>query len=309
MHLLFVVNDAYIPHVATTLASIFENNKNMQFVVHIMATDISEINHIRLKQFISSYNHKLDIKLINPENLEIDLSVCGKWGIFPSLKLYAADLFPDVDRILYIDADMICLGRINDIEKIDMANYYIAAVTDEQGSESHKIRLNLSTNDFYCCAGLIWFNLTKWRKENIRQKCFEYFNNPQNKDIIKYGEQDVLNKVCQGHIYELPITYNMFNYYWLYHKRNIPQRYKAQIENYKKNTIIIHFIDACKPWFKDCLDPKKKLYWKYHSRTPWYHEKYGYSTAYNGYISLTKEKIKILLHKLGIKIYDYTFDK
>ena len=101
----------------------------------------------------------------------------------------------------------------------------------------------------------------------------------------------------------------MFNYYWLYHKRNIPQRYKAQIENYKKNTIIIHFIDACKPWFKDCLDPKKKLYWKYHSRTPWYHEKYGYSTAYNGNISLTKEKIKILIHKLGIKIYDYTFDK
>lgn len=309
MHLLFATNNAYIPHVATTLASVFENNKDVKFVVHVMATDISETNYHKLSQFINSYNHTLDIKLIKPENLEIDLSVCGKWGIFPSLKLYAADLYPNIDRILYIDADMICLNSLNKIEEIDMTNYYIAAATDEQGAESHKARLGLSKNDFYCCAGLIWFNLSKWRQDKIRHKCFDYFNNPVNKSIIKFGEQDVLNKVCQGHIYELPITYNMFNYYWLHHKKNIPARYKTQIDKYKKEAIIIHFIDSCKPWFKDCLDPKKKLYWKYHSKTPWKNEKYGYSKNYRGYISLIKEKIKVLLHRLKLKEYDYAFDE
>lgn len=94
MHLLYVTNDAYVPHVATTLASVFENNKEMHFCVHVLATDISSAKYSRLKDFVNRYGHELDVKVVNTAELEIDLSVCGKWGIFPSLKLYAADLYP-----------------------------------------------------------------------------------------------------------------------------------------------------------------------------------------------------------------------
>lgn len=308
MDLLLITNDKYVPHVATTLTSIFENNKEMSFDIHIMATDITENNYNKLKSFVQSYNNHLDLKVIKTNELEIDLSVCGKWGIFPSLKLYAADLYPNINKMLYIDADMICLGSIKELEHIDMQNYYIAAATDEQGSENHKKRLGLSTDALYCCAGLVWFNLKKWRTDNIRKKCFEYFNNPQNKDIIKFGEQDVLNKVCLGHIYELPITYNMFSFYWLHHGRNIPERYKKQMTEFKKRPIIIHFIDSCKPWFKDCLNPQKKYYWKYHAMTPWAKEKYGYSPNYKGMFQLYKNKVKLILHKLKLKENEYAYD-
>lgn len=308
MHLLFATNDAYVPHVATTLASIFENNMDMQFVVHIMATEISDDNYKKLKKFVERYHHLLDVKIVNPDDLEIDLSICGKWGIFPSLKLYAAELYPNVDKILYIDADMICLGSLKPIESVDMTEYYIAASTDEQGAERHKQRLNLPHDAFYGCAGLVWFNLNKWRKEDVCQKCFNYFNSPANRDIIKWGEQDVLNKVCQGHIYELPIVYNMFSFYWLHHGRNIPIRYRDNMIEHKHNTVIIHYIDSCKPWFKDNHFPLKKYYWQYHQLTPWKNETYGYSTDYEGKIHDLKIIIKQMLHSLGIKKYDYAYD-
>ena len=308
MHLLFATNDAYVPHVATTLASIFENNMDMQFVVHIMATEISDDNYKKLKKFVERYHHLLDVKIVNPDDLEIDLSICGKWGIFPSLKLYAAELYPNVDKILYIDADMICLGSLKPIESVDMTEYYIAASTDEQGAERHKQRLNLPHDAFYGCAGLVWFNLNKWRKEDVCRKCFNYFNSPANRDIIKWGEQDVLNKVCQGHIYELPIVYNMFSFYWLHHGRNIPIRYRDNMIEHKHNTVIIHYIDSCKPWFKDNHFPLKTYYWQYHQLTPWKNETYGYSTDYEGKIHDLKIIIKQMLHSLGIKKYDYAYD-
>ena len=308
MHLLFATNDAYVPHVATTLASIFENNMDMQFVVHIMATEISDDNYKKLKKFVERYHHLLDVKIVNPDDLEIDLSICGKWGIFPSLKLYAAELYPNVDKILYIDADMICLGSLKPIESVDMTEYYIAASTDEQGAERHKQRLNLPHDAFYGCAGLVWFNLNKWRKEDVCRKCFNYFNSPANRDIIKWGEQDVLNKVCQGHIYELPTVYNMFSFYWLHHGRNIPIRYRDNMIEHKHNTVIIHYIDSCKPWFKDNHFPLKKYYWQYHQLTPWKNETYGYSTDYEGKIHDLKIIIKQMLHSLGIKKYDYAYD-
>lgn len=308
MHLLFTSNNEYIPHVATTLASIFENNVEFDFFVHILVTDISDNNRSKLEYFIKRYGHQLDIKLIN-SNLDIDLSVCGKWGIFPSLKLYAADLFPDIDRILYLDADMICLGSLKYIDSVDISDYYLAMVSDEEGAEKHKQRLNLNKEAFYGCAGLVLFNLKKWRQDNIREKCFKYFNDPQNKNIIKWGEQDVLNKVLQGYIMELPLIYNMLSFYWLHHGKNVPVKYRPFINDYKKNAVIIHYIDSCKPWFKDNLDPNKKYYWKYSTLTPWKDSCYGYSPNYKGYLRLSIDKIKVLLHRLNIKKYDYLFDK
>lgn len=309
MHLLLVTNDAYVPHVATTLASIFDNNKDMNFFIHVIATDISETNNEKLNNFVGRYGHELDVKILDGRDLDIDLSVCGKWGIFPSLKLYAADLYPNVDKILYVDADMICLGSLKYIEQLDMSNYWIAMATDEQGAEEHKKRLGLKHNAFYGCAGLVWFNLDNWRKRNVREKCFLYFNSPANKNIIKFGEQDVLNKVCQGFICELPITFNMFSFYWLHHGRNIPLRYKNDIAAYKKDAVIIHYIDSCKPWFKDCLFPLKSYYWKYHAMTPWCKDRYGYSPQYQGYISLFKNKVKTFLNKYSIKEYENVYEK
>ena len=308
MHLLYVTNDAYVPHVATTLASVFENNKEMHFCVHVLATDISSAKYSRLKDFVNRYGHELDVKVVNTAELEIDLSVCGKWGIFPSLKLYAADLYPDIDLMLYMDADMICIGSLKQIEQVDMDNWYVAESTDEEGAMKHKERLSMPADAFYGCAGLVYFNLAAWRRDNVRQKCFAYFNDPKNKNIIKWGEQDVINKVCMEHIYELPIEFNMFSHYYLHHGRAIPGKYKANFAEHKKHAVIIHYIDTCKPWFKDNRFPLKKYYWKYHALTPWKEQRYGYSKMYEGWWNTLKNSIKCYLHYLNIRKYEYVYD-
>lgn len=309
MHLLFVTNSAYVPHVATTLASVFENNKDMSFCVHVLATDITSDDEFKLKNFIEFYNNEFDLRVVGQNNLDINIDLCGKWGIYPSLKLYASDFFPELDSMLYMDADMICLGSLHPIEEIDMRDYYIAMSPDEARSISHKHRLGLNANDFYGCAGLVWLNLKKWRKEGIRQKCINYFNAPENKDKILMGEQDVLNVVCNNHIYKLPIEYNMFSYYWLHHGRNIPEEYRETINMHKRNAVIIHYIDACKPWFEDCLFPHAKYYWLYQAFTPWKGKQYGYSTEYSGKMTWIKTYIKVFLHNIGIISFDYAYDK
>lgn len=308
MHLLFATNDAYVPHVATTCCSIFENNRDMRFAVHVMATDISDENLRKLQAFVDSYHHTLDVKVINPDNLEIDLSVCGKWGIFPSLKLYAADLYPEVDKMLYVDADMICLGSLREIDQLDMTNWYVAASPDEEGAVHHKARLAMPLDAFYGCAGLMYFNLAAWRQYNVRQDCFSFFNDPKNKDIIQWGEQDVINKVCMGHIYPLHLKYNLFSHYWLHHGQAIPQRYRNQWIEGKSHPVIIHYIDSVKPWFKDNNFPYKKYYWQYHALTPWKGQTYGYSKEYKGAKYSLKQSVKTILHKLGLKKYDYCYD-
>lgn len=308
MHLLFCANNTYVPHVATTLASIFENNKDILFYVHLLSTDISEQNCEKITSFVNKYNHTIDIKTVNLSDFDIDKSVCGKWGIFPSLKLYAADLFSDVDRLLYVDADMICIGSLIPIKEVDITDSYVAMVTDTAGAVDHRHRLGLAENAFYGCAGLVLFNLALWRRDGIRQRCMSYYNAPEHHDIIKMGEQDVLNVVLQGKIRELPIEYNMMSTYYEHNGSSIPKRYKMTIKQHRKYAVIIHYIGDAKPWYKDSRFPLKDYYWKYQSFTPWKGLKYGYSSEYEGRWDNIKKSIHMILHRLRIKSYYYGYD-
>lgn len=308
MHLLFISNDSYIPHVATALASIFENNKEMRFAIHLLVTDISEEKRLKLTNFVAGYQSTLDIREVRPEQLEIDLSVCGKWGIFPSLKLYAGDFFPDVDRLLYMDADMICIGSLKGLQDVDISRYVIAMSPDEEGCWKHKERLEMPSSAFYGCAGLVYFNLKRWREEQWRQKCFAYFNDSANRDIIQWGEQDVLNKVCMGHILPLPYEYNMFASYYVHHRRVVPKEMMDQLQAHKDHAVVIHYIDACKPWHQDNLFPLRRYYWQYHRLTPWKGETYGCSPVYEGAYIHLKSRIKQCLHRLGLREDEYGYD-
>ena len=100
----------------------------------------------------------------------------------------------------------------------------------------------------------------------------------------------------------------MFSYYWLHHGHNIPDKYRSQIDQHRRNAVIIHYIDACKPWFDDCRFPLKKYYHQYAALTPWGDHQCGWSPMYEGWWALFKNDIKILLHHLGIKKDDFVYD-
>lgn len=300
-HLLFVTNDSYSRYVGTMLCSVLENNKNMNFYVHILTTDMSVDNMNKFERMVcDKYHAKLDIRHVVPEKLNIDVSRCGHWGIYPSLKLYAADLFPEIDRILYLDADMVCIGSLKYIEQLDISDYYLAAATDNKGCWRHKQRLGIPLDCFYGCGGIMYINLKKWREDGIRKKCIDYFNAPENADKIQFGEQDVINKICMRHIMELPIEFNMFTMFYSHDLSTVPDKYVSDWVSHKHHAVIIHFAGSDKPWFKDSLFPLRKEFVKYAKMTPW-GGKFGYSPKYPGLIAWQMLRFKYLLHRIGIR--------
>ena len=50
MNILFTLNNAFVPQVATCMCSIFENNKSMDEInIYLLNTDISEVNKAKLQ--------------------------------------------------------------------------------------------------------------------------------------------------------------------------------------------------------------------------------------------------------------------
>jgi lipopolysaccharide biosynthesis glycosyltransferase len=110
--------------------------------------------------------------------------------------------------------------------------------------------------DNYYNAGVMLINLDFWRKNNVQSKLFEFAEN--NKDIILWQDQDVINCVLSSSIQELS---NEYNYqYFLYPEINF--------EEYK-NCSILHLAGAFKPWLKPLEHFIYDEYYFYLSFTPY----------------------------------------
>ena len=275
----FCVNNAYVEKVAVVITSMLENNRENYFHFYIFSSDLSEDS--------IKYLNKLKSRYKNFEASRVEVPV----DLFKSLKLnidyisietyyrYAiSDLLPDLDKILYIDADLIINKDINIFYDTDIADYYLAGVEDAFiKSENYKPEIGLSTDDIYINAGVLLMNLQKLRQDCICKKFIEATEGLWDK--IKYQDQDIINIVCKGKIKQVDSIYN-------FARENIMAE-----PNRQKEACIIHYTGKKKPWLKKKIKIGHVLQF-------WNWEKYFYADKqWKKYADLTakimQSKIKV----------------
>ena len=98
--------------------------------------------------------------------------------------LLLSDLLPDsLERVLFLDADMLVLDDIAKIWETDISNSSVAAVVDQAiplcpSPRGVKDRSSLGIPDSapYFNAGVMFVNLTRWRRLNVPARASEYFH-------------------------------------------------------------------------------------------------------------------------------------
>ena len=123
----------YSQHCGVLLASLFENNKNIYFDIYIVSDFIDDVNKSRLFALVSAYSQRLYYIQIDKKKFE-GLPFGGKFSHI-SLATYYRLMLPEVlpvtlDKILYLDCDIIVNGRIESLWNIDLKYYTIGAVED-----------------------------------------------------------------------------------------------------------------------------------------------------------------------------------
>lgn len=107
-------------------------------------------------------------------------------------------VLPDVDKVLALDCDTVCLGDVSDVWGIDIADCYFAATPEWTRTENGFV---------YCNIGVTLYNLDKMR-DGKADEIIEVLN----RHYYRWVEQDVCNYLCQGRIEEMPFRYN--SNYW-----------------------------------------------------------------------------------------------
>ena len=256
----FAVDNGYIPFLAVSLQSLIDNsNENNNYNIKILYTDISDEN---IGKILKYERENVKIEFVNLteyiKKVQDKLYTRDYYSKTTYFRLFLPDLYPEYDKVLYLDSDIVILDDIANLYNIDMGDNLVAGVPDDviQTFEVFQTYVEkvVGVADYrnYFNAGILLMNLDELRKFNFQEK-FLY-----SLDKIKFSvaqDQDYLNRLCKGRVKIIDKVWN---------KMPIAQ------DNVDVNTLkLIHYNLAYKPWhFEDIL--YKELFWKYAEKTEFF---------------------------------------
>jgi len=219
-------DDKYIEYAVTLINQIRSTGNFVGDVILITPKDKSLRNRVRtLTQNTTSIFHKE----INYKSYNLPISDKSHLTESAFARIFLEDVIPSkYIKCLYLDVDL----YINDsiIELLNLKINKTCLAMTYGGIPTLNPFFSKFSN--YFNSGVLLINLVKWRKLNVKKKCFELI------DIygsFEYADQDLLNIVLKDSWSELNYKFNYL--------------YPTPITQTKlKTPIIVHFAGKGKPW-------------------------------------------------------------
>lgn len=191
------------------------------------------------------------------------------------LKYYIAKALPQLDKVLYIDSDVLVLHDLNTVYQTDIEGKYLAVVKDPSWffENMHVLELNLEERGFYFNSGVMLMNLKKFREDGLERQLEDYTNN----NFRTYMDQDALNVVVGNDVVLLPFEANAMNFFFEHNDlQTMGQFYGRNWQNYEEvfaPVTILHFASSKKPLGPTAANNEffrmlQRLWYKYYTGLP-----------------------------------------
>lgn len=167
-------------------------------------------------------------------------------------KFRLPEFLPSIDKVLYIDGDVIVRKDLSRFWQTDVSASYVAAVSG-RGAFFYKgktlaERIGYRLPDYFN-SGVMLLNLDLMRRDDITRKLFDYRINRHN----DFMDQDALNAVLGEKAVFLPFKYNTTSIYLRYSdawqlNRIYPEAQLKSFDDAFKQSVIYHYSSPVKPW-------------------------------------------------------------
>lgn len=289
--LVLITDENYLYPTVVTITSILMNkHHDTKYKIYVFCNSLSE----KSKKILSNIDSCIEIIPFENEFSEF-IGTHQHVSASALLKFKVADKFPQYDKILYLDTDMIIQNDLSELFNVDIDGKYAAVVKDMAAMLLKRAEKRLNLSDYFN-SGMMLLNIKKMRKENLYDKLIDY---KLHKDVGKFMDQDCLNAVFNDNVVFLTCKYNYmpinqtdFNDKQIADFYNIPQ---DLVSTFDSCAAVIHLTNKEKPWnYKDVYG--SALWAKYYYKSVLKHKKIKY---------ISRPKTKISLKQRIMKLFYY----
>ena len=247
MNILVTLDENYLPHLRTMLFSLYLNNPYRSCHVFLLYSNIPESKTDILRENMRCLGYDLTTIHVG-DALFQDVPVTDRYPKEMYYRLLASQFLPtDVDRVLYLDPDLLVINSLNELWNTDLKQSMFAAASHSTGDgvATNVNRLRLDTTSAYYNSGVLLMDLEKCRERIEPGEVFAYVKT--HAGTILLPDQDVLNALYGETI--LPLD----DLIWNYDARKYNYNYfrsggKATPDWVIDHTAILHFCGRAKPW-------------------------------------------------------------
>lgn len=244
MNILIAMDENFVYYYMVLLVSLFETNK-VPIKVFLLYSNLSQSSRDKFQKLTSQYGNEL-ICIYEDKDQFSDFSV-GEWSVEAFYRLTAFAKLPElVDRILWLDGDVVVRQGISEFYNMEFqGNYYIAcedeSISRYKNPDEYK-RLKFTRDTPYINTGVLLINIQKLRKEKSAEDFILFMKKHVNE--IKYPDQSTINamfrdkiRIVEGLKYNCQV--NAYHY--------------TEAETILKNAQIIHYAGSGqRPWNVEC---------------------------------------------------------
>ena len=256
MNVLVSCDENYINPLKTMLYSLFKSN-DIQIEIYLIHKDIRDEKIKEIEKFVEKAS--LGKGKLNPIKVE-DLFSKAKTTFYYTEEMYyrllAYKYLPkSLDRILYLDPDVLVLNSCEELYNMDLSDNYFAAATHTiptvQSANVARLSLTSGHKDIenYFNSGILMINLELARNsEKYEKEVLNYVENSKSLGLIM-PDQDLLNVVFRNKIIKIDeIKYNYDARRYLAYKLKDK---KYNLSYIISNTCFLHFCGKRKPWLDE----------------------------------------------------------
>ncbi len=208
----FATDDGYAPALGVALASMLANTaSDYDLRIHVLTLGLTEENREFLTRIVAGRATLLFVDMkekIAP--LADRLVLRDYYSSATYFRLFISELFPEYDKALYLDCDIILTGDIVALYETPLKDEYVAAIPEDVmalvdvfGRYVERV-LDIPRAEYFN-AGVLVMNLKKFREEDMLGQFLSLLSRRR---FVVTQDQDYLNVLCRGAIRFLPAYWN-----------------------------------------------------------------------------------------------------
>jgi len=321
IHIGFGLHDKtghYSVWVGTVMQSILEHTDS-RICFHILHDETLSIdNKYKLEKVARSGSSIIEFHKIDENDFSVVKNQRSRFTIGTMFRRSLPELLPNLNRIIYLDADLFVNRDIKELWDVDICEYCLAGVADE-GVDIHNYPKILNKypgikKESYFNAGVLYMNLKKLREfGNLKKLVVDFLvENPE----AGLPDQDALNVIFHNKVLYLDGSWNRFVF--MHRKDNVEKLDKA-IFHYAAALLMLYshsqidleyFRTICRtPWidyemyhqFEQCFDRMNDRVYQYQNMLCLLSD----SDVKHVFYGEENKKLKTLYSRIHLKDGDY----
>ncbi|MDT2963676.1 glycosyltransferase family 8 protein [Enterococcus casseliflavus] len=251
MNLLFAIDDRFSEQLKTTLYSIKRHTTAASFDVYVLQE--KELSHAaELEAFCQKLAMAYHPIIIGSGSIFKTAPVSDRYPESIYYRLLAQNYLPQqVEKILYLDADILCINDLRPLYELTLGDFLYAAASHSKLTEVttviNKVRLRNYESEGYYNSGVLLMNVHQLRQE-VKEAEIAAFIEKNHLNLF-LPDQDILNGLYGDRVLAIPDQ--LYNYDV---RKN--RTYETislgewSLDWVIEHTVLLHFCGKEKPWKK-----------------------------------------------------------